>query len=353
MSLKDLLLQRIATGGPMPLAEYMQACLLHPEHGYYATRDPLGTAGDFTTAPEISQMFGELLGLCLAQAWMDQGGGECVLAELGPGRGTLMADMLRAMSKVPGLAPDVHLVEASPTLREVQKKTLSGVDVTWHDRVETLPQKRTFLIANEFFDALPIRQFPRKGQAWAERMVSAEGDQLAFTDAAPQPVRELAHRLANTGDDDVVELSPALPPIITAISTRIAEHGGAAVVIDYGDWESLGDTFQAVRNHQPCDPLTGPGTADLTAHVDFKAIRDATVCAASKMTTQGALLEALGIGARAQVLAQHLKAKGDTKGQENHQSAFQRLTAPDQMGTLFKGIALFPHSATPPPGFAP
>lgn len=353
MSLKDLLLQRISNDGPIPLADYMQTCLLHPERGYYATRDPLGAAGDFTTAPEISQMFGELLGLCLAQSWMDQGGGDCALVELGPGRGTLMADMLRAMGKVPGLTPEVHLVEASPALRDVQAQTLKGVDITWHETVESLPKSRLFGIANEFFDALPIRQFVREGQGWAERVIGRHEDQLTLSLDAPRPVGELAHRLADTGNGDVVELSPALPQIVSALSNRIAEHGGAAVIVDYGDWESLGDTFQAVRNHKPCDPLDSPGLADLTAHVDFKAIRDAALCAVSKMTTQGALLEQLGIGPRAQALAERLDNAGDTTALESHLAAYRRLTDPDQMGNLFKAIALYPHVTAPPPGFAP
>ncbi|KAB2880783.1 MAG: class I SAM-dependent methyltransferase, partial [Albidovulum sp.] len=177
--LGHLLARRIALEGPIPLSDYMAECLLNPAHGYYATRDPLGAAGDFTTAPEISQMFGELLGLCLAQCWLDQGRpSPFALAEVGPGRGTLMADMLRAMRSVPGLpaTAEVHLVEASPALRARQAMTLTGVAPEWHDRVEDLPDLPLFLVANEFFDALPIRQFERRGTGWAERQVGlAEG----------------------------------------------------------------------------------------------------------------------------------------------------------------------------------
>ncbi|MEM6596078.1 MAG: SAM-dependent methyltransferase, partial [Pseudomonadota bacterium] len=206
MSLKARLLRQIAADGPLSIADYMRACLLDPEHGYYATRDPLGVAGDFVTAPEISQMFGELLGLAMAQAWMDQGGGRCILAELGPGRGTLMADMLRAMRAVPWLAPEVHLVEASAALRTVQRETLKDVEVTWHASVTELPQASLYLVANEFFDALPIRQFIRQGRGWAERRVGADDGALQFGLTEPVPMEALAHRLGDTGDGDVVEI---------------------------------------------------------------------------------------------------------------------------------------------------
>ncbi|WP_298296444.1 SAM-dependent methyltransferase [uncultured Litoreibacter sp.] len=351
MSLKAQLIRQIAVDGPMSLADYMQACLLHPEFGYYATRDPLGAQGDFITAPETSQMFGELLGLCLAQAWLDQGGGDCVLAELGPGRGTLMADILRATKSVPGFAPDVHLVEASPALRDIQRATLMGARVTWHDTVADLPDAPLFLIANEFFDALPIRQFTRQGRGWAETRVGAEGDMLRLGRTEPTPVDALSHRLQDTGDGDVVELCPTLPPIIGEISGRIARHGGAALIVDYGDWNSLGDTFQALKAHQPCDPMQAPGDADLTAHVDFRAVTDASLCETSAMTTQGALLHGLGIGPRAQALAEKLDDARDQNALNQHLAAYRRLTEPSEMGTLFKAVALYPKGAPPPPGF--
>lgn len=353
MTLKDLLRAQIAANGPMSLAGYMRTCLLHPEHGYYATRDPLGAQGDFTTAPEISQMFGELLGLCLVQAWADQGAGDCVLAELGPGRGTLMADMLRAVRAVPGFQPQVHLIEASPVLRAIQRDTLAEWDVIWHDSAATLPDAPLFLVANEFFDALPIRQFVRQGRGWAERHVGAEDGALKFGLTAPAPQEVLAHRLADTKDGDVVELCPAAASIVAELGTRISRHGGAALIVDYGDWASLGDTFQAVQNHAPCDPLETPGAADLTAHVDFAALTAATTCATSQMIAQGELLHRLGIGPRAQKLAEQLDAAGDEKALTSHLAAYQRLTEPAQMGTVFKAMALFPEDAAPPPGFDP
>ena len=287
MSLADHIAARIRTEGPLSLADYMADALLHPTFGYYTTRDPLGAAGDFTTAPEISQMFGELLGLCLAQCWMDQGSpAPFTLAELGPGRGTLMADVLRATSAVPGFvqAARITLVEASPTLRDAQAERLQGHDVHWLDHVGALPEAPLFLLANEFFDALPIRQFQRDGAGWREYRVGLDGDQLAMGLGPVGPQPALAHRLEDTSDGDIVELCPALPAIAHEIGQRIETHGGAALIVDYGDWRSLGDTLQALRGHAPVDPLDAPGTADLTAHVDFEALARATPSAVTAMT---------------------------------------------------------------------
>ena len=348
-TLNDILRARIAAEGPMTLAEYMAICLLHPVHGYYTTRDPFGRAGDFTTAPEISQMFGELLGLSLAQGWLDQGAPErIVLAELGPGRGTLMDDALRAMRGVPGLidAVELHLVEASPVLRAEQESRLGTFAPRWHSGVDTLPEAPLFLIANEFFDALPIRQFIRDGDGWRERVVGLADGALAFglTDRAAQGALE--HRLADTADGDLVETCAAAQAITADIGRRIAEHGGAALIVDYGSWGSLGDTFQALRAHQKADPLIGPGYADLTAHVDFAAlVRDAP-CARSGPVPQGVFLERLGITARAQSLARGLGGAA----LDSHVAAHRRLTHPDEMGSLFKVIGLYPEHAAPPPG---
>jgi NADH dehydrogenase [ubiquinone] 1 alpha subcomplex assembly factor 7 len=349
--LADLLIRRIAATGPITLADYMAECLLHPDHGYYATRDPFGAGGDFITAPEISQMFGELLGLCLAQSWLDQGAPAAfTLAELGPGRGTLMADLLRATRAVPGFhaAATVVLVEASATLRAVQRRTLGDHPVTWADRVEALPDAPLFLIANEFFDALPIRQFTRHPQGWAETMVGVADGALTLGRSAPAPLAALDHRLADTAPGDVVELCPAAAPITAAIATRIAAHGGAAIVIDYGDWRSRGDTFQALRHHRFADPLAEPGLADLTAHVDFDAIaRAAHPARASRMIPQGTLLTRLGIQQRSARLADRLTDAPLAA----HLSATRRLTDPAEMGSLFKALAIVPPQAAAPPGF--
>ncbi|MDJ0627484.1 MAG: SAM-dependent methyltransferase [Rhodobacter sp.] len=351
--LAELLTRRIAATGPITVADYMAECLLHPRHGYYTTRDPLGAGGDFITAPEISQMFGELIGLCLAQAWLDQGApAPFTLAELGPGRGTLMADLLRAAGAVPGFAAaaQVHLVEASPTLRTCQRETLAGTPVTWLESTQDLPDAPLFLIANEFFDALPIRQFQRSETAWRERQIGLSNERLSFGLSAPAPLADLDHRLADTSQGDVIESSPTAGPVIEAIAYRIACHGGVALIIDYGDWRSQGDTLQAARAHEPEDPLASPGLADLSAHVDFEALAKAAPDVAhSRLTTQGVFLERLGITARAQALAAKLSGDALTA----HIATHRRLTHPQEMGSLFKTLALFPHGTPPPPGLNP
>ncbi len=352
MILHDLIKDRIIQNGPLSLADYMSDCLLHSEHGYYTTRDPLGADGDFTTAPEISQMFGELIGLCLAQAWIDQGSpASFSLAELGPGRGTLMADALRATRSVPGFhqAAQLHLIEASPPLKEAQRQALAPFAPQWHDTVETLPDLPLFLIANEFFDALPITQFVRDEDGWRERQIGLQNDTLVFGLGPRSQFTTLQHRLEDTQQDDLVELCAAGVPILSNIAHRIAETGGAALIIDYGDWRSLGDTLQALCGHTPTDPLGAPGQADLTAHVDFEvlaATAKAAGCAHSRVTPQGVFLERLGITTRAQALAQTLIGQR----LDSHISAHRRLTHPEEMGNLFKVLGLFPTHTPPPPG---
>jgi NADH dehydrogenase [ubiquinone] 1 alpha subcomplex assembly factor 7 len=344
--LEDLLIRRIAATGPMTLHDYMAECLLHPEHGYYTTRQPFGAAGDFTTAPEISQMFGELLGLCLAQSWLDQGSpSPFTLAELGPGRGTLMADILRATRGVPGFhqAAQVWLVEASPNLRQTQRQTLGQHPVQWADQVDNLPDQPLFLIANEFFDALPIRQFLRAPEGWEETMMGLKDGQLTLGRNPALPVAALDHRLADTQSGQIVEICPAAPAILSAITRRLTK--GLAVIIDYGDWRSLGDTVQALAGHQRVPVTQSPGQADITAHVDFQALVPPGL--SHRYTTQGALLAALGIAQRAERLA--LRLQGPAL--ENHLAATRRLTGATEMGTLFKALALFPPNAPPPAGF--
>ncbi|KJZ19756.1 class I SAM-dependent methyltransferase [Loktanella sp. S4079] len=340
--------QRIDRSGPLSISEFMAECLLHPKYGYYATRDPLGASGDFVTAPEISQMFGELIGLSLAQSWLDQGAPSPItLAELGPGRGTLMADILRATRAVPGFhaALGVHFIEASPVLRAAQKQAVP--DAKWHDDISTLPDQPLWLIANEFFDALPIRQFIRDGDGWREKVVGVKDTHLTFGQSAAAPLAALEHRIKDTRDRDLVEYCPALPGIIGHIGKTIHAHGGAALIIDYGDWQSLGDTLQAIAAHEKVDPLNDPGNADLTAHVDFAEIaRHATPAKFSRLTPQGVFLERLGITQRAQKLAQKLQGPA----LDRHIQAHRRLTHPTQMGDLFKVISIYPANATPPPG---
>lgn len=344
------LLRQIRATGPVTMADYMALCLAHPAHGYYVTRDPLGA--DFTTAPEVSQMFGELLGLALAAHWAATGApARFTLAEPGPGRGTLMADLLRAAARVPGFvqAAEVHLVEVSPVLRAAQARALASHAPRWHDTLDTLPEAPLFLVANEFFDALPVRQFLRDGPGWRERVVGAAGDRLAFGLTDRTAPEALVHRLDDTADGDLVELCPAAAPAIDAIAGRIAAHDGAAIIIDYGGWRSLGDTLQALADGAPADPLAAPGKADLTAHVDFEALAQAARAAGTEATgpvPQGVLLERLGITARARQLA----ANGNAEAVAD---AHHRLTHPEEMGDLFKAIAIHPRGTAPPPGFLP
>lgn len=341
-------LERIITGqikasGPITLAQYMELCLLHPQHGYYSTQSPFGAAGDFITSPEISQIFGEICGLALAQVWMEQRRPVPItLAELGPGRGTLMADILRVIQRAEGMteAAEVTLIEASAQLRQTQRRRLG--DVRHLASVEALPPKPLLLIANEFFDALPIRQFERVAGGWSERMVNADETGLYLGLAPPVDLP----RKGEIGD--IVELCPQAARIVRVVANRIAQHGGAALIIDYGGWNGYGDTFQAVRRHEPVNPLSDPGTADLTAHVDFAALAAAARAAGAEVSApvyQGAWLLALGAEQR----AQRLEAGGDGGAME----ALQRLTGPDEMGQLFKAMAIWPKHAQPVPGFEP
>ena len=348
--LAHLLVERIREGGPIPVADYMAECLLHPLHGYYTTRQPFGAAGDFTTAPEISQMFGELMGLALAQSWLDQGAPDpFTLAELGPGRGTLMADILRATRGVPGFhaAARPALVEASPRLREVQARTLAPRVPLWLDRVEDLPDRPLFLVANEFLDALPIRQFQLAPEGWRERLVGLVDGALAFglSPPLPQVPDSPAFRAARPGDL-VEHCAPAQAAVAAALGP-ILRHGGLALFIDYGDWRSKGDTLQALRSHAFDPPLAHPGQADLTAHVDFEPL--ATLAPAHAYTTQGQFLRQLGIEVRAERLARNLAGAA----RESHLAALRRLTDPAEMGSLFKVLALTRADAPLPPGFAP
>ncbi len=349
--LKDRLIARIGATGPISLADYMATCLLDPQAGYYTTARPFGAKGDFTTAPEISQMFGELIGLCLAQGWVDQGRPEpFTLAELGPGRGTLMADALRAAAAVPGFlgAAQVHLVEASPRLQAKQRAVLTATGATWVQSADDLPDRPLFLIANEFFDALPIRQFQRANGGWSERMVGLAGGALTFGQSPTAPVPELDHRRDDTELGGIVETCAPAAAIAASVGARIAARGGAALIFDYGGWRSRGDTLQAVADHTFADPLATPGLADLTAHVDFQALAGALAPAqTSAMTDQGVALARLGIAARADVLARALSGTA----LETHLAAYRRLTDAGEMGTLFKAISAVQHGAPPLAGF--
>jgi NADH dehydrogenase [ubiquinone] 1 alpha subcomplex assembly factor 7 len=352
MSLHDLLVAQIAAHGPMRISDFMADCLLHPEFGYYTTQQPFGESGDFITAPEISQMFGELIGLSLAQSWLDQGSPDPFsLVEFGPGRGTLMADILRATKGIAGFhdAANVVLIEASTTLCEQQSLTLAGFAPEWIDSIDDLAPLPTFAVANEFFDALPIRQFVRDGNGWRERQVGVVDGVLTFGLGPNMPQPALGHRLEDTKDGDLVEECASATAIITSLGQRINDCGGTALIIDYGDWRSLGNTLQALKDHAPVDPLSSAGQADLTAHVDFEALATAAPCTFSRITPQGVFLERLGITQRAQTLAQNMEA--DTL--DAHILAHKRLTHPDEMGNLFKVMGLYAENGRPPAGLEP
>ena len=345
------LARRIALEGPMTVADFMAEALWHPTHGYYAVRDPLGAAGDFVTAPEISQMFGELIGAWCAVLWQAMGRPDPVqLVELGPGRGTLMADVLRATARVPGFhdSLSIHLVEGGEALRERQRAVLPPT-VTWHDGFESVPDGPMLLIANEFFDALPIRQFVREEVGWRERLVGTRDGKLCFV-LSPSQVEAPFGREAPVGG--IVEVCPSGIALAHAIGARVAAEGGAALIVDYGPARSApGDSFQAVRDHRYHDVLEAPGTADLTAHVDFEMLARAAAEAGARCfgpVPQGAFLERLGIGARAQALA-----TGASPAQaEGIAAAYHRLVDADAMGTLFKALAIQDAALVDPPGFS-
>lgn len=341
--LADRLARAITLAGPIPIAQFMAAANAH----YYATRDPLGAAGDFTTAPEISQMFGELIGLWCADLWDRAGRPDIAWVELGPGRGTLAADALRAMARA-GLAPPVHFVETSPVLRAAQAGRVPGA--TWHDEVATLPDDRPLIvIANEFFDALPIRQLVRALDAWHERFVACQD--VLFLPIAGKRVPDaiIPPPLRDAPPGSVIETSPASVAILRDLARRIAAQGGAVLVIDYGyEGPAIGDTLQALRDHRFANPFETPGEQDLTAHVDFATLAAAAQAEGTHVfgpVGQGALLTALGIDARAAVLA---KASPDRA--ESIAADRARLTG--AMGTLFKALAITAPGWPVPAGLA-
>jgi NADH dehydrogenase [ubiquinone] 1 alpha subcomplex assembly factor 7 len=338
----------IKSSGPMPVWRYMELCLMHPQHGYYVSRDPLGREGDFTTAPEVSQMFGELLGLWAASVWKAIGSPSLLrLIELGPGHGTMMADALRALRVLPPLYQtlSVHLIEINPVLREKQKATLSSVrNLAWHQSIDEVPDGPSVIFANEYFDVLPIHQVVKRETGWHERVVELDEDgKLVFGTAA----------------DPIPRFEVLLPPLVRAapigavfewrpdaeimkIASRVRDQDGAALIIDYGHLRSdAGDTFQAIARHSFTDPLRAPGQADVTAHVDFQALARAAEDIGARVhgpVTQGEFLKRLGIETR----AVSLMAKASHEVSEDIANALARLTGGGRsgMGSLFKVIGI-------------
>ena len=350
--------RRIAAAGPMPVGEYMALCLGDPTHGYYMTRDPLGARGDFITAPEISQMFGELIGLWMAAVWKQMGSPDRIrVVELGPGRGTLMNDALRAVQVMPGFhnALTLHLVEISPVLRAQQEHKLSAYPVTWHAALEEVPKGPAIVVANEFFDALPIDQAVKIDGGWHERRIGIDANgQLVFT-VAREPLPFFAQLLPpavrEAPEPSIFEWRA--DTVAMELGRRIANDGGAALAIDYGHTESAtGETLQAVGQHAYANALTSPGELDLTAHVDFQALARAVEAMGANAfgpIEQADFLRRLGIETRAATL----KAKASSRAAAEIDSALARLIGRGRtgMGALFK-VAAFAHpSVGEPPGF--
>jgi NADH dehydrogenase [ubiquinone] 1 alpha subcomplex assembly factor 7 len=343
----------------MSVAQYMALCLTDPTHGYYVTRDPFGAGGDFITAPEISQMFGELIGLWAGSVWMQMGSPQLRLVELGPGRGTMMADALRAAHAVRDFpaAIAVHLVEISPALEKRQRQMLGaiGLPVTWHRSLNEVPEGPTIILANEFFDALPVHQAVMCADGWHERVVKIdEDDKLRFATARdPIPLFDelLPRGFAGVPIGEIFEWRA--DQVALEIGRRVAQYHGAALIIDYGhDKTATGDTLQAVRGHGFADPLVAPGQADLTAHVDFAALAQAAesmrACAYGPLD-QGEFLRRLGIETRAAAL----KSVAPAAKAAEIDAALARLIGGEgkAMGKLFKVMALADPKLGAPPAF--
>ncbi|MGD1036636.1 MAG: SAM-dependent methyltransferase [Roseiarcus sp.] len=356
-ALGDEIKAMIARDGPIAVERYMELALAHPDYGYYMNRDPFGAEGDFTTAPEISQMYGELLGLWAAEVWSTMGRPNPVrLIELGPGRGTLMSDALRAARVVPDFraALDVTLVEISPALANIQHEALltSGASIAWRATLSEAPEGPAIILANEFLDALPVRQFVRRGGRWRERTVRLDDSgQLAFgLSSDPEPDIKV-----DADEGAALEVNAVGHRFMFELGARLVKQGGAALFVDYGHGATgFGDTLQALRAHRMVDPLVDPGEADITAHVDFAAMaRSARATGASVYgpIDQGDFLRALGIDVRARALAERAPAERA----DEFEQARRRLVGKGEgeMGALFKAMVVANRSVPPPPGFQP
>lgn len=359
--LEAMIREMIVENGPISIETYMSFALTHPVHGYYRSKMPLGAEGDFITAPEISQMFGEMIGLWSVEVWHGMGAPRAFhLVELGPGRGTLIADALRAAKVAPDFlaALDLHLVETSGALRKHQQLALepSRLAAVWHSSIEDLPAGPAIVIANEFFDCLPVRHFVRAADGWRERLIGLDGQgRLAFG-LAPDPVPGLD---APGEPGETREIGAAAMRVMSTLAQRVARYGGAVLAMDYGyDGPGRGETLQAVRRHQFADPLRAPGEADLTVHVDFGALRHAALAAGAKAhgpVPQGEFLTRLGIFERAARLRRH----ADANQCAEIDAALARLAGdgsannnPASMAKLFKALAVTQPGAPVPPGFS-
>lgn len=364
MNLDAIIAEKIRQQGPISIADYMQLALASPEHGYYMRKDPFGAEGDFTTAPEISQIFGELMGAWLANAWLHMQKPECALIELGPGRGTLMADVLRATKHVAGFqdAISIHLVETSPALKQKQWKNLAGKHprLSWHESIDELPKDVPWLlVANEFFDALPIRQFVYQDKNWLERFVSLDAENaLAFTTRPYDDTNEAIEsflsghiQASKLENGDIVEYNEPALACMKSLAVHIATVGGAALVIDYGyAFSGIGDSLQAVKRHRHHPPLLEPGVADLTAHVDFSMLAKTAKRTGAHVhgpVAQGEFLGRLGAIPRAVALCEH----SSPEQQAQIIGSLRRLLDPEQMGELFKVLCIGNAKLPAPEGF--
>ncbi len=350
---------QIKADGPLRVSEFMEIALSDPSHGYYLTRDPLGEAGDFITSPEISQVFGEIIGLWCAVAWQDADTPRKInLVELGPGRGTLIADILRtARNVMPEFAEaiDVHLVETGAVLREQQRSSLNDYDVEWHDRFDSVPEGPLLIVANEFFDALPIEQYIQTEEGWQERrlFIDKENENLFFGPYPPASKNLIAipDVIRDSSVGSIFERSVAAEQVVGEITDRMVTEGGAALIIDYGHVRhGVGDTLQAIRSHKYHDPLLGVGEIDLTAHVDFAALQSAAQASKGAVfgpIFQGEFLTALGIEQRTNALTKN----APTEQADVLTSGSRRLIAADGMGTLFKIMSITPSAENSSAGF--
>ena len=358
--LARLILQEIARNGPMDMAAYMAACLGHQEHGYYMHRAPFGRQGDFITAPDISQMFGELIGLWLAACWQAAGRPPDVhLIEAGPGRGTLMADLLRAVRTVPGFTTtlNVHLVETSPALTAIQQTTLADVKtpVTWHKDIAQVPSGFCLFVANELFDALPVSQLIMTTKGWRWRAICIDNSGALVLGHAPAqvPADQVPAWAHGAKPGDIAEVSPARCQLAASIASHIAASGGAGLIIDYGHAKpAIGDTLQAVRGHRYVPVTSRPGQSDLTAHVDFAALSQCMAGSGAALwpvITQRRFLLATGLRQRLAALT----GKANGKAVEGLAGAADRLIGENAMGNLFKVLAITGKGLAAPPGFGP
>ncbi|CCV08813.1 conserved hypothetical protein [Mesorhizobium metallidurans STM 2683] len=354
--LKTRIAELIDATGPIPVSEYMALCLFDPEDGYYTTREPFGAAGDFVTAPEISQMFGELVAIWLYEAWRATGRPlPVIIAEIGPGRGTLMKDMLRTLSRLDTAltaGASFAMIETSPRLTGIQRQTLAGTSATirWHEAIDTLPRTPLLIVGNELFDAVPIRQFVHAGTGWRERMIGLDdtGGLRFFAGAGSVDPTLLPDDAEEAPQGAIAEIAPARTALMATISERLARLGGAGLFLDYGHLQpGIGDTLQALRKHDHEDVLANPGEADLTAHVDFAAL--AAIVRAhgldAHLATQGEFLVRMGLLER----AGRLGANASEAAREKIAGEVERLAGPQAMGELFKVLAVLPTGIAVPP----